>query len=208
MKSAGQESVSKRAANGSRPRQVGVFYFCEKATGLARFSLRAEADGKFPVDEAAGLLAVQCLVCGRVPTDFTVLKAVDGKVFDRVLAQAKRILESGRAISLPVQLSAREKEVLGGVLENLLNKQIAARLNISERTVKFYVSSLLTKFRVRNRALLMQVAFRLLSREEVSPEALHWPKEAPPSETAGQSISFLPGGNGRVHKPSGRSLTA
>jgi DNA-binding NarL/FixJ family response regulator len=59
---------------------------------------------------------------------------------------------------MPVQLSGREKEVLAGIMNSLLNKEIAADLNISERTVKFHVSSLLAKFRVRSRFELMQVA--------------------------------------------------
>jgi two-component system, NarL family, response regulator YdfI len=42
-------------------------------------------------------------------------------------------------------LSAREIEVLAMIAEGLANKEIAARLNISEHTVKFHVSSILGK---------------------------------------------------------------
>jgi Bacterial regulatory proteins, luxR family len=38
------------------------------------------------------------------------------------------------------------------------NKEIAATLNLSERTVKFHVSSLLAKFRVRGRMELVREA--------------------------------------------------
>lgn len=48
-------------------------------------------------------------------------------------------------------LSPREQQVLDAVLNNLANKEIAARLNISERTAKFHVSNLLTKFGVQRR---------------------------------------------------------
>ena len=48
-------------------------------------------------------------------------------------------------------LSGREKEVLKALLENLANKEIAYRMNISERTVKFHVSNLLRKFGVQRR---------------------------------------------------------
>jgi DNA-binding NarL/FixJ family response regulator len=47
------------------------------------------------------------------------------------------------------ELSPREQEVLETLLENLANKEIARRFNISERTVKFHVSNLLAKFNVR-----------------------------------------------------------
>jgi DNA-binding NarL/FixJ family response regulator len=57
-------------------------------------------------------------------------------------------------------LSRREREVLDALLENLANKEIASRLNISERTVKFHVSNLLTKFGVRRRADLILLCFQ------------------------------------------------
>jgi hypothetical protein len=41
-------------------------------------------------------------------------------------------------------------------MRSLANKEIAASLNLSERTVKFHVSSLLTKFRVRGRMELLR----------------------------------------------------
>jgi DNA-binding NarL/FixJ family response regulator len=57
-------------------------------------------------------------------------------------------------------LSRREQEVLESLLENLANKEIAAKLNIAERTVKFHVSNLLAKFGVRRRADLILLCFQ------------------------------------------------
>ena len=48
-------------------------------------------------------------------------------------------------------LSRREWEVFEALLENQSNKQVAARLCISERTAKFHVTNLLRKFGVRRR---------------------------------------------------------
>lgn len=45
-------------------------------------------------------------------------------------------------------------------MRSLANKEIAASLNLSERTVKFHVSSLLSKFRVRGRMELVREAVR------------------------------------------------
>ena len=53
-----------------------------------------------------------------------------------------------------VRLTAREKSVLGGIIECKSNKEIASGLNLSERTVKFYVSSLLVKHNVNSRTKL------------------------------------------------------
>jgi len=60
----------------------------------------------------------------------------------------------------PTELSKREQEVLSGLLENLANKEVADRLNISERTVKFHVSNLLSKFGVRRRADLILLCYQ------------------------------------------------
>ncbi len=57
-------------------------------------------------------------------------------------------------------LSRREQEVLEALLENQSNKEIANKLNIAERTVKFHVSNLLNKFGVRRRADLILLTFQ------------------------------------------------
>jgi DNA-binding NarL/FixJ family response regulator len=63
-------------------------------------------------------------------------------------------------VDTSADLSKREREVLDALLENLANKEIASRLNISERTVKFHVSNLLNKFGVRRRADLILLCFQ------------------------------------------------
>ena len=55
-------------------------------------------------------------------------------------------------------LSAREREVLALLVDGMMNKEIAARLVISERTVKFHVASILAKLAVPNRAAAVRVA--------------------------------------------------
>jgi DNA-binding NarL/FixJ family response regulator len=57
-------------------------------------------------------------------------------------------------------LSHREQEVLTGLLENMANKELAQKMKISERTVKFHVSNLLAKFGVRRRADLILLCYQ------------------------------------------------
>lgn len=57
-------------------------------------------------------------------------------------------------------LTRRERQVLEAVLDNLSNKEIARRLNMSERTAKFHVSNLLVKHGVRRRADLLFCALK------------------------------------------------
>jgi DNA-binding NarL/FixJ family response regulator len=50
-----------------------------------------------------------------------------------------------------VKLTEREKDVLSLLAEGLTNKEIGARLSLSEKTIKVHVSSLFKKLRVPNR---------------------------------------------------------
>ncbi len=56
------------------------------------------------------------------------------------------------------QISPREHEVLGLVLQGRLNKQIAGDLGIHERTVKVHRKSIMTKLNVRSVAALTRLA--------------------------------------------------
>ncbi len=75
---------------------------------------------------------------------------------DSILAGQGRRLKTDSVANL----SRREQEVLDSLLENLSNKEIASKLNIAERTVKFHVSNLLSKFGVRRRADLIVLYFQ------------------------------------------------
>jgi DNA-binding NarL/FixJ family response regulator len=65
--------------------------------------------------------------------------------------RAARALLGVRAGSQQVQLTSREAEVLGLVREGLANKQIARRLDISERTVKAHLTSAFARIGVSDR---------------------------------------------------------
>jgi len=51
----------------------------------------------------------------------------------------------------PEKLTTREQEILGLLSEGLGNKEIATRLNISDHTVKFHISSILGKLNAASR---------------------------------------------------------
>lgn len=54
-------------------------------------------------------------------------------------------------------LTPRERQVFEGLLSAETNKEIAQRVHMSERTVKFHVSHLLEKFGVKTRGELQQM---------------------------------------------------
>jgi DNA-binding NarL/FixJ family response regulator len=75
----------------------------------------------------------------------------DGAIIVKIpLVVVPRIIQQSE-----LALSRRQAEVLEGLNEGLANKEIANKLNISERTVKFHVSNLFAKFKVDSRIQLM-----------------------------------------------------
>lgn len=87
---------------------------------------------------------------------FWVPRSVLSGFVDSILTNQGRRLKTDSVTNL----SRREQEVLDSLLENLSNKEIASKLNIAERTVKFHVSNLLNKFGVRRRADLILLTFQ------------------------------------------------
>jgi DNA-binding NarL/FixJ family response regulator len=77
-------------------------------------------------------------------------RLLQSRLLDTLLARTSAPGAAG-----PQALSRREREVLSLLLENLSNKEIGDRLSISERTVEFHVSNLLTKFSVPRRTDLV-----------------------------------------------------
>ena len=137
-----------------------TYFFYEKSTGVSHFHVEGAPDGQFPVEEAAGLLAMHCLVRGQSPRDYVVMVQAPHEALEGMTEKAEKRLQAGHSVGSSVKLTRREEEVFGGVMRSLANKEIAASLNLSERTVKFHVSSLLTKFRVRGRMELVREATR------------------------------------------------
>jgi DNA-binding NarL/FixJ family response regulator len=145
----------------SRPTfPIDVYFFYEKATGVVHFHVEAGPDGRFPVDQAAGLLAMHCMVRGQSPSDYVVMVQAEDEILEDLKEKADELLEAGKSVRSQVKMTRREEEVLSGLMKSLANKEIAASLNLSERTVKFHVSSLLAKFRVRGRMELVREAVR------------------------------------------------
>lgn len=77
------------------------------------------------------------------------------RVLKRVPASSS---EAGSSPHDEASLTEREREVLAGVARGERSKEIAARLGISERTVKAYLSNIYTKLGVDSRAAAITVA--------------------------------------------------
>lgn len=159
-----------------------LYFFHERNTGGSPFHVEAGPGGQFPVEQAAGLLAMHCMVRGQSPQDYVVTVQVAQESLGGLAGKAEKLLQAGHSAVGSVKLTRREEQVLGGVIRSLANKEIAGSLNLSERTVKFHVSSLLTKFRVRGR---MELA-RAVTRRSPGPMA------APQLFATGETRTYAP----------------
>ena len=121
---------------------------CNYLLRLGAKGLMTYAEGREQLSRALPLIA---------GGGFWVPRAMLSEFVDSVLTNAH-----GRRLKVDTgtQLSRREQEVLDQLLENLTNKEIAGKFNISERTVKFHVSNLLAKFGVRRRADLILLCYQ------------------------------------------------
>ncbi|HLJ22683.1 MAG TPA: helix-turn-helix transcriptional regulator [Candidatus Acidoferrales bacterium] len=111
-----------------------------------------------PTEKIAGLLAVHCLVRGQAPEDYEMMVVPRESLLEAAAERAQELLAAGRALGAGVKVSRREQEVLDWILQGCANKEIASKLNVAERTVKFHVSSLLAKFGVADRVALSREA--------------------------------------------------
>jgi DNA-binding NarL/FixJ family response regulator len=94
-------------------------------------------------------------IVGEAPTLAEARVVADGA--DALVVAPDR---STLAEPLPEPLTPRELDVLGLMAEGLPNKAIAARLGISDQTVKFHVASITGKLAAANRTEAVRIALR------------------------------------------------
>ena len=56
-----------------------------------------------------------------------------------------------QALDEAIKLNVREKQIIGHLMQARTNREIAAELHISEKTVKHYMTGLMLKLKARNR---------------------------------------------------------
>ena len=110
--------------------------------------IHAGVAGIFMKDHSANLLAhgIRDVISGKV--------WFDQELFKAAMAEDAR---PHRDQELP-KLTARERQVLSAVFEGLANKEIAARIGVSESSVKATIQQLFAKTGVRTRGQLVRIA--------------------------------------------------
>jgi DNA-binding NarL/FixJ family response regulator len=119
-------------------------------------ALRAGARGYLTKD--AGAEEIEQAIAAVVRGEAAIDPAVQHHLVQAVAAGPPE--EPPPPPSLPDGLTPREAEVLSLVAEGLTNAEIAARLVVSEATVKSHINHLFTKIGVRDRAQAVAYAYR------------------------------------------------
>ena len=146
---------------------------------VSRVSLSPDAVARTPafvllLDDPSAAAAADALRGGArsvLPSDATpdeIIAAIEAAAAGLVTLPADIAADLALAARLPVRqpaataqpLTPREVEVLGMLAEGLANKNIAARMGISEHTVKTHVASILTKLDAFSRAEAVAIGAR------------------------------------------------
>lgn len=80
-------------------------------------------------------------------------EVIEPEMASRLLAEFRRMATDEKEISPPAfqKLTVQERDILTHVAEGASNKDIAAAMNLAERTVKNYLSVIFQKLQVNNR---------------------------------------------------------
>jgi DNA-binding NarL/FixJ family response regulator len=142
--------------DGARRSPAFVVLTDERDPGHMAGALRAGVRALLPRDAGAAEIAAAVIAAAAG------LVSVAREWTDvlRVAPSAVRNDRSDVAGSHGVSLTPRELEVLRMIADGLSNKQIAARLAISEHTVKFHIGSVFAKMHASTRAEAVMIGAR------------------------------------------------
>jgi DNA-binding CsgD family transcriptional regulator len=148
--------------NALSPNSIAVrpseFVFFDKKTGMRRLEVKVGEDASISIDQAVNMLAIYCVARRQTPRDFNVMFMAGEDLVEDLVQRTTKLIRTCSGAMTRLPLSRRQSEVLSGIALDLSNKEIAAKLSLSERTVKFHVSAMLEKFSVRRRTELLREA--------------------------------------------------
>lgn len=136
-------------------------------SGIELLERLRDARARLPVIVMTGhgdvAMAVRAMKAGAL--DFIEKPFNDQTLLDLVhtaLGQAQRgtgrSAERQHARERVARLSTRERQILAGIVEGLLNKQIAGRLGLSTRTVELHRAHVMAKTGARSASELVRIA--------------------------------------------------
>jgi DNA-binding NarL/FixJ family response regulator len=153
----GVEATRRLVEAGARTRVVVLTTYADDDWVFR--ALQAGARGFLTKDAGAAEIeqAVSTVAAGQAQLD----PSVQRRLLEALASGAKLgVAEPAVPATVDDGLTAREAEVLVEIAEGHANAEIAARLHVSEATVKTHVNHLLAKTGCRDRAALVGYAYR------------------------------------------------
>lgn len=140
-----------------RPEVAVVILTTYNEDGLVLRGLQAGARGYLLKDMSGETLVqtIRAAVRGEILLQPEIMARVLAQASERPAASAAR---GGRAPGRVGELTEREREVLAAVARGERSKEIAARLGVTESTIKAHLASIYTKLEVDSRASAVAVA--------------------------------------------------
>jgi DNA-binding NarL/FixJ family response regulator len=150
----GVEATRRLTAEQPEVRVVVLTTYADDASVFA--ALQAGARGYLTKDAGAGEIAqaIRTVHAGEALLD----PSVQRRLLESLRAPAATVAPEPPG-PLPDGLTQREAEVLALIAGGLSNQEIAARLHVSETTVKTHINNLFSKAGVRDRAQAVRYAY-------------------------------------------------
>jgi DNA-binding NarL/FixJ family response regulator len=150
----GVEATRRLTAEQPEVRVVVLTTYADDTSVFA--ALEAGARGYLTKDAGAGEIAqaIRTVHAGEALLD----PSVQRRLLESLRAPAATVAPEPPG-PLPDGLTQREAEVLGLIAGGLSNQEIAARLHVSETTVKTHINNLFSKTGVRDRAQAVRYAY-------------------------------------------------
>ena len=117
----------------------------------------------FPVHGRSGLLGAMTIGGEAVdlsPIEIALFDAVAQRAFWRILELRNEAHALEQTAEVDTQLTRREMEILGYLVDGLTSIEISKRLSISNHTVDWYINGIQDKLKARNRQHIVALAFR------------------------------------------------
>ncbi len=154
----GIEATERLVASNARARVIVLTTYSDDTSVFD--ALRAGARGYLTKDADSDAIhdALTAVAAGEAQFDPSVQRRLLEALANRDREPLRASLETTE--NLPDGLTAREGEVLALIAEGLANKEIAARLYLSEATVKTHVNHIIAKTAARSRAELVRYAYQ------------------------------------------------
>lgn len=151
-------TIAQIVATAPKTKVVVFTAFCSIESALKALDAGATGFALKGSPSSELLEAIDMVLAGQM----FVTRQYASQVMNGLRERAKR-----QALDEAIKLNVREKQIVGHLMQARTNREIAAELHISEKTVKHYMTGLMLKLKARNRVEVV-IASRMSQDQEMA----------------------------------------